>query len=400
MSKLTQVMLGASLLTLGATAATADAISDALEEGSAFGKFRLRYETVDQDNLRQNAKAMTLRSVLGYSTGEVNGFSATVAVEDVRTVFGQDEFDDKVAGRTQFSVVADPESTELDQAYLQYKNDLLTAKFGTQVFTLDGHRFLGHVGWRQDWLTFDALSLVLKPIDNLTVTTAYLYGRNGILADTADQKSKDIIVNAAYNVGSTGKLVAYSYLLEEDDAVPVSNDTYGISYEGAVSLDALKVLYGVEYASQTSNDGKLGSIDAEPSYTRLELGAVVSGVTVKLMHETLGSDNNVGFATPLATLHKWNGWGDQFLNTPGQGLVDANVRLITTVGPGKLMVIYHDFSADKGAAGVDDFGTEVDVDYTVKFGKKYSLGVRYIDYSAEDIKVDTQKLWLSATAAF
>ena len=404
MNKVNVGILGASLVALttglSQTTLAADSISEALSEGTAYGKFRLRYEAVEQNNILEDAKALTLRTVLGYKTGSVNGFSAVLQVEDVRSVLGQADFNDKVNGQTQFSVIADPESTEIDQGFIQYKNDLLTAKFGTQVFTLDGHRFLGHVGWRQDWLTFDAATVVAKPTEGLTVTAGYLYGRNGILADTADQKSKDVILNASYKVGDSGKLVAYSYNLEEDDAVAKTNDTFGVSYDGAVKMDSVKILYGAEYASQTSNTGVVGAADAEPTYTRFELGAVVSGVVVKVMQETLGSDNGVGFATPLATLHKWNGWGDQFLATPGQGLVDANVRLISKVGPGKLMVIYHDFSADEGVAGADDFGTEFDLDYTVKFGKKYSLGLRYIDYSAEDIKVDTEKLWLSANASF
>jgi hypothetical protein len=35
----------------------------------------------------------------------------------------------------------------------------LSGKIGRQVITMDNHRFVGHVGWRQDRQTFDALTL-------------------------------------------------------------------------------------------------------------------------------------------------------------------------------------------------------------------------------------------------
>ncbi|WP_246283085.1 alginate export family protein [Marinifaba aquimaris] len=54
-------------------------------------------------------------------------------------------------------MIADPESTEVDQALLQYKGKSWTTKLGRQIIALDGQRFVGHVGWRQDSQTFDAL---------------------------------------------------------------------------------------------------------------------------------------------------------------------------------------------------------------------------------------------------
>lgn len=46
-------------------------------------------------------------------------------------------------------------------------------------------------------------------------------------------------------------------------------------------------------------------------------------VTVLTGYELLGSDNGVGFSTPLATKHKFNRWSDKFLDTPGEGLQDV-----------------------------------------------------------------------------
>ncbi len=114
----------------------------------------LRYENVDQG--AKDADALTLRTRLTYQTATVDNFSAVIEFEDSRVVAGMDDykFGPMDSSNTTDSVIADPETTELDQAFVQYKKDKFTAKVGRQVITLDGHRFVGHVGWRQDRQTF------------------------------------------------------------------------------------------------------------------------------------------------------------------------------------------------------------------------------------------------------
>ena len=76
------------------------------------------------------------------------------------------------------------------------------------------------------------------------------------------------------------------------------------------------------------------------------------------MYEVLGDDNGTDFATPLATLYKFQGWADLFLTTPGDGIKDANIRLFGKVGPVTLGAIYHDLCAEDSDAKL---GTEFDV---------------------------------------
>ena len=173
-------------------------------------------------------------------------------------------------------------------------------------------------------------------------------------------------------------------------------DTYGVRFSGATKLADTKVLYTIEYADQSlENDAGL---DISTDYLFVEAGAVIAGVTAKLAYEKLGSDDGQsGFFTPLATVHKFNGWSDQFvLGTPAQGLVDIYASASTKLGPGKLTVVYHDFSADEDSPTVDDFGSEINIAYGMKFGKHYNAGIKYADYSAGDAatnKVDTEKVW-------
>ncbi|MEZ5482541.1 MAG: alginate export family protein [Porticoccaceae bacterium] len=371
----------------------ADEFTEALTSGKAYGDFRLRYEAVDQDNALKDADGLTLRSRIGYTTGTFNGLSATIEVEDSRVVAGAEDFN--AAGLNNngtYSVIADPETTELDQGYIQYKTDSLTLKAGRQVITYDGHRFVGHVGWRQDRQTFDGFTLQATPAKGLTINYGFIDERNRIFAEDRDIDSKDHLFNVSYDT-AIGKLVGYSYLLEDEDA-DVELDTYGASLTGAADIsEGTKLLYSIEYATQENE-----TTDIDTDYMLVEAGVAVSGITAKLGYEVLGSDDGMGgFATPLATLHKFNGWADQFLATPAQGLKDAYVSVSGKLAGGAWAVVYHDYEADEDTATIDDFGDEINISYAKKFGKHYSAGIKYAAYDAGDTatgKVDTDKLWV------
>ena len=372
---------------------------DALSDSKASASFRLRYEGANQDNAVKDASALTLRTLLSFESGEYNGFSFKADLEDVTIVMGQGDYTVGPAGYNlgEYSVIADPETTELNQGYVQFKNDGLTVKAGRQIIALDGHRFVGHVGWRQDWQTYDAVSVNYKASDKLNAFYAYLNKRNRIFGEAADIDSKDHLLNVSYK-DDFGKLTAYAYLLEVDNNTDNSLDTYGVSYSGAYKTDSVKWLYNAEFATQSS---EAAATDYSATYAMLEAGAVVSGVTAKLGYELLGSDDGMyGFATPLATLHKFNGWSDQWLGTPAQGLQDVYVSAATKFAGGKWLFVYHDFSADEASSTVDDLGSEINIQYTTKIAEKFSFGAKYANYSAGDIKVDTDKLWVWIATKF
>ena len=175
-----------------------------------------------------------------------------------------------------------------------------------------------------------------------------------------------------------------------------SIDTFGVSLAGSKSLVDNKISYRLEYANQEINDSfDTDYLFAEGAYTFAE---VAGGLTVKLGYEVLGSDSGQrGFATPLATLHKFNGWSDQFLGTPNQGLEDFYLSVGSKFLGGKWTAVYHDFSSDETLDGASDLGDEINLVYTRAFGDGFSGGIKYADYSAGESvfgKVDTQKAWL------
>src|SRR5690606_11496153 len=126
-------------------------LGEAITGGKPTALFNLRYEDVAQDGGLPDGEALTLRSALGYSTAAFKGFSATVEVENVANLLGTDEYSVPQTGFNpgQYAVIADPETTEVNQAYLHYSAGGLTARLGRQQILHDAQRFIGPVGWRQ-----------------------------------------------------------------------------------------------------------------------------------------------------------------------------------------------------------------------------------------------------------
>lgn len=391
------LMLLAAIPTLEAK--STDSLTQALTSGKAYADFRLRYESVQQDNNLQDADGLTLRTKLGYKTGDFAGFSAVIEMEDNRVVLGVDDFSVPPTGFKpgEFSVIADPESTELNQGYLQFKSDELKVKLGRQVIALDNHRFVGHVGWRQDWQTFDGVTFVYQPTKSINLQGSKLTKRNRIFAEERDLQSDDTLIHLSYDT-AVGKLTGYAYLLEVEDAAGSANDTYGLRFNGSAKLDTTKLLYALELATQEQGN------DIDSNYVLLEAGALLSGITFKAGFESLGSDSGQGsFSTPLATLHKFNGWTDQFLITPAQGLQDTYATVSGNAFGGKWSATYHSFSSDVRSNDSDDLGDEINLIYSKKISEHYYAGAKFGDYSAGANtfgKVDTQKLWLWAGAKF
>lgn len=394
----TAVLLGSALLTSPAYAQT---LNDAITGGKLGGRFNLRYEGVEQDNALEDASALTLRSSISYTTGVFQGFSAMLEMEDVRPMFGIDDYTVGPSGFNPglYSVVADPDTTELNQGYLQYAGRGFTAKLGRQVITHDSHRFIGSVPWRQDWQTFDAFTMTADPNENLNLSYSFLDGRERIFAEDADQNSSDHLFRAAYKA-PVGTFVGYAYLLELDDT-PAANglDTWGLRYNGSGKLGELPATWLAEVATQESQSGPV-TYDAD--YLLLEGGLTWSGVNAKLGYEMLGSDNNAyAFQTPLATLHAFNGWADMFLTTPAVGLQDAYLNLSGKLLGGTLTAVYHDYEADDATPVVSDLGSEVNLQYTRPFATRYTLGLKVADYHEGDLALpETRKAWVWLQATF
>jgi len=373
----------------------ADNLGDALKKGKFSLNLRYRYEMVDQDGFDNDAAASTVRTALGYRTLPWANMSAFIEVENI-TMVGDDKYNNKGGGHLwnmvdDRPVVADPKLTEVNQAYLDF-TFLPKTKItvGREEILLGNVRFVGNVGWRQNHQSFDAVSLVNKALPKTTIFYGYIDRVNRIFGDDKDMGSH--LLNAVVKLSETNKLALYGYLLDYCDEGDwgASTSTYGLNYMGSFKVaEDWKIAYDLEYATQSDYGDNPNDVSAD--YYRVEAGTSKGKAFVfKIGHEVLGgSEEDGAFSTPLATLHKWNGWADKFLGTPANGLQDTYVVLGGGWGAWGLKGIYHSFKADSGSM---DYGTELDALLTYKAPWKQLFALKYADYSADEHSVDTRKI--------
>lgn len=361
-------------------------ITAALSDSKVNVNFRARYEGVDQDGIEKNADALTLKSRITVKTGSYQNFSLGLEVDKVHAFV--DDYNVPGGSNGQYPIVADPEGTDVNQAFVKYANNGFSAIVGRQRVLHNNQRFVGGVGWRQNEQTYDGARAQYKG-KNFAVDYSYIHNINSI---TGGNVGGDFhLVNATYKFNKQHKVAAFTYILDYDTAHANSSSTYGGLYNGKFG----PVFVNASVASQSDNGDNPNSYTA--LYLNGEVGSKFGPVTVLGGYELLGSDNGVGFNTPLATKHKFNGWADKFLGTPGNGLEDIYLTAKGKLGGVALSATYHDFSSDEGGI---DYGKELDLVAKYAFNKNYGVLVKYAAYSADDHASDTDKLWVQLTAKF
>ena len=316
------------------------------------------------------------------------------------TAVGDENYNSTVNGTVDHSVVADPTETEVNQAYLRYRGLAdTTLTYGRQRLALDNHRFIGNVGWRQNEQTFDGFTAINTSLRDTRITAGYLYNANRIFSDASpvgDFRMRAPVLNVQYEGLAAGTVTGYGYLLDFTDLPSLSTQTLGLRFDGGtVITEGAKAVYTLEYARQSDYGDNPQSFDVD--YWLLDAGLAALGVTCKAGVGTLGSDDGNAFQTPLATLHAMNGWTDQFLVTPVDGLQDIHASVATSVNGVKLMVVYRDFSSDRNSV---DYGSELGLRATYTIDENRSVGAKFASFSADDFGVDTDKAWLWAGVKF
>ncbi len=383
----------------------AESLADAVTGGKAYLNVRTRYENVDQAGFDKNASALTVRTWLGYKTGSYQGFSGVIEMEDTRNL-ADENYNNTINGNVTYPVIADPSQTEVNQAYLSYsgvKDTKVSA--GRQSINLGTQRFIGTVGWRQVDQNLDAVTAVNTSLPDTKIFYAYVWNVNRIFSDNSpagDHSSNTNLLNIEYSGLKFGKLTTYAYLLDNNDVAGFSTNTFGIRFAGKTAVaDKTSILYELEYANQTDSNNNPGNYSVD--YFHVAGGASYAGLTLKAGLESLGSDNDgtVSFATPLATLHKFNGWADKFLATPAAGLEDFYITGSYSFDGAmkglKALATYHKFTSQFGDT---DYGDEIDLLLSYTINKNYNVAVKYADYNADTFSVDTRKLWFIVGAKF
>lgn len=369
-----------------------EAIDDS-SRGRLLFDIRTRLARMAQDNALRNATAGTLRTRLGYETAQFHGFSGLLEVEDIRAV--DDTYNSTSNDQTRHSAIADPETTEINRALISYSGMFDTAfTYGRQRIILDNARFIGNDGWRQNEQTFDAFKLENTSFTDTEITLAYVDKVQSVFGD--DNESGDVdmqspIVNVTYKGLPMLNVSGYGYFLSFDNDPAASRQTSGIRLKGEYPLSRVSLLYAAEYARQS--DYKDGLTDIDADYHHLVAGIKFPVVTTELGYELLSGDGAYAFQTPLASGHAFNGWADQFLVTPLNGLKDVYVSADTSFAGIRWKAVYHDFSADRGGV---DYGNELNLLIVKTFAQRYTIGLKYANYFADEFSVDTEKIQLYA----
>jgi len=362
---------------------------------------RYRYEVVGQDGFPKDAHASTLRTRLAYRSADFSNIGFLIEFDGVRPI-GNELYNSTRNGVTDRPVVADPKGTQVNQAMILYKGiDNTVLRAGRQRITLDNHRFVGDVGWRQNDQTYDAFSLTNTSLPKTTFNYAYIDKVNRIFGPdsgtpAADFQSDSHILNVKYAWLPNVDVTAYAYLLDLENAVTSSNKTIGIRFDGSHAVsDNTSASYTMEYAHQNDYSGNPNNYSAD--YVLLEGSLTRGGITGKLGYEVLQGGTIQAFQTPLATLHAFQGWTDKFLATPVDGIEDLYFSIGTRVHGANISLLYHRFSPELGGP---DYGSEWDLVIKKQIAERYALVFKYANYDARSFGTDTEKAWVMLTANF
>ena len=366
----------------------------AVVSGKPILEARLRYEGVDQANFTRSAEALTLRSRIGWETKAWSGLSGLIEIENVSHADGR--FNDTVNRKTLYPGVNDPDVTELNRLQLAWAPSRdVQMVVGRQRLTLDDQRFISYSNWRQDEQTFDAAWLDARH-GAFSATYVYIAKANRTLAQSADYTSASHVLNAYYTASPALKLEGFVYALDLKQAPAASTQTLGLKATGQFKAGVFKLAYAAAWANQT--DYASNPAHYRVPYAMGELAASWSLYTAKLNYESLGSDGRRGFATPLASLHGFQGWADAFTTTPARGVDDLNLSLTANppvklpyLSQVQLMARHHDFTYAQGSGSL---GTEWNFGAQGAVTPHLTALIDYADYHGVAAVPGRRKLWL------
>ncbi|TXH93804.1 MAG: hypothetical protein E6Q75_14695 [Rheinheimera sp.] len=365
--------------------------------------FRYRAEYVDQDGLPEQALANTLLTRLSAQQGISDSWSAGVEFDYVAAL-DNSRYNNSFNGKSRYPLIADPTGSDLNQAYVQYQHGGHQLKIGRQKLALGNERFVGGVSWRQNEQTFDALryqtALGSGSSFDSGLSLDYSFSNRvnrvfGSKSPQGDWRGNIHLLDVNYAISTAQQLKFYGYDMDFREAPAQSNRTLGLDYQHSGKAGALNWQWAGALATQQDSGDNPRSYRA--SYQNLEAQLSYQAYLFGAGYEKLGSDNGVGFSTPLATLHKFQGYADKFLTTPANGVKDLQLKAGYIKPDWDLQLQYHWLTAATGGA---DYGHELNVSLQLKFGPRYVVLVKAAQYDARHYLTDTNKYWLQWLARY
>lgn len=386
-----------------AAPAPAPTISDAVAAGHLLLEMRARYEFVDQAKtatLTRNGEAYTLRTRLGWETGDWHNLRALVEMEDVRLI-GPEHYAVNVPGaltpplngadKSKYPLINDPKVTELNRLQLSWTpNAMFSTTIGRQRILVDDQRFVGNVGWRQDEQTFDAARVDLA-YGRFKLFYAYINRVNRILGEMRDWNSDSHLANLTYSPAEQLRLEAFVYALDFSNSKPNTSLTKGVKASGKTWVGLYQLAYNATWAQQSDYHHATARYSLD--YWSADLTGTFDIYSAKVAYEQLNGNGTRGFSTPLATTHAFNGWADAWVMAAGgnksfvDGIKDLNFQInvkprlkLTYFYNTDIIVRYHHFDDERTGAHL---ANEWDAQVLAAITPKLTAAIKFADFSRE-----------------
>jgi hypothetical protein len=387
-------------------------LGDAIGSGRPLIDVRLRFEHVSQQDKAKDAAATTVRARLGYQTGQFHGFAGLMEFDLVEHI-GPRSFNDTVNGLAEYPTIPDPDMAVLNRAQLSYAaritslrgDDLpdLRVTVGRQRIVFGDARFVGNAPWRQHEQTFDAVLVSNTSLPGLALSYAYVSRVNrmfGPESPIGTYDSRNHLLNAVYDALLPAlKLESYAYLLDLEEAPALSTATFGVRGEGTLQLGSGFVAR-LNGAFAHQSDRADNPLPISLWYQLAEAGVAFGEFNAFLGREAFQGNGTIGFQTPLASPHAFQGWAEVFVTKPADGLIDLYAKAAYGFPPlqrlGKLTasVAYHDFSAQRSDAGL---GHEWDAGLEARLDEHFSYAGSLALYEGGGTYPSKHVFWLYAT---
>lgn len=382
---------------------------EAAEEKESFINYAARVRSESVDVADNDGRALTVKLRVNTQYALTKNLRLFGQIDHVESFLENKHSNGVVVADK--AVIADPSGTEINQLNVQANLGNTSVVLGRQSISFGEERFIGQVSFRQNDQTYDGIRFNHEGASGFSLNYAFINKVNRIFGDDAgtrlsqedsrfstmdgrrpasqlgDHEIDGHLLHIEYRDWDYVNASSFAYLVHNSDASEFSNRTYGFNLDTQYKSGIIKWLGSLTAAQQeNTNDNWL-------SYYQWEFGAQLKKFRLSLRKERFGSQNGRAFQAPLGTLHKFQGWADQFLSTPAEGLVDDSLRLLWRKRPWVVDLRYHHFDS-----GGQRIGSEVDLDLIFEPDRNHEFKIRFADFKAESGQTirsgDVKKLFL------
>lgn len=390
-----------------ALAPTSDALETRFDNHDLSADFRPRAAYVSAD---ENGRALSALFRVNLESEWHSKIRSLIQVDHVELGW-EDQFSNGV-NLTNKPVIPDNSGTELNQGFVDVDvSNTLSVRAGREAINLGNERFIGTNSFWQNEQTYDGGGFRYTFASASELEYRYISNTNRIFGSDAgrtlqgsesnnpspalrparflgDHEQDSHLLFASIREWDFSQLQLYYLDIDNRDVSGLSNETVGIRYQFKGRYRSFRTEAHGEFARQKRTEISESYLNYNTVGMTVGFGKHQLGAS----RESLGSNGDISLTTPLASLHDHNGWADQFLITPNDGLVDNRIQYFWRKNPIKVDARYHHFQTVKNRQTLAD---ELDIDLIYKFNKNSTLLIRFADFQSKSPNYrDEQRVFL------